>query len=186
MARPRPRWALAACPLALLLLRAPSPVFLLPPPWRAPCARHAARPAFDVEGLDLLGDGEHGRTGDAGLPQEPQLSCKEDCLAAIDQCLEEGCPVEASKALDVKLSVDMIKASSSLQEFQAYAEHHPASSASESAERLGGFLERAGALRAQLRASRSKPQGWRGEASSKRFGGHGRSEPYRGSGIVTF
>eukprot|EP00418_Pyrodinium_bahamense_P020895 CAMPEP_0179128894 /NCGR_PEP_ID=MMETSP0796-20121207/61133_1 /TAXON_ID=73915 /ORGANISM="Pyrodinium bahamense, Strain pbaha01" /LENGTH=189 /DNA_ID=CAMNT_0020827755 /DNA_START=51 /DNA_END=616 /DNA_ORIENTATION=+ len=89
----------------------------------------------------LLGEESSGGAGAAAAARErsamPTLECDAACIVAIESCIEEGCSVEAIMKLDEALARDEAKVQSLLEREEDRAW-------------LANFLQRTGALRAQL------------------------------------
>ncbi|CAJ1365015.1 unnamed protein product, partial [Effrenium voratum] len=89
----------------------------------------------------LLGEKAGAPTKAAPKAQEswthlPVLECDEGCITAIESCLEEGCSVEAMMKLDAAIAKDEKTVKAALKKKEdAFLEN---------------FLQRSGALRAQL------------------------------------
>uniref|UniRef100_A0A7S4RMC6 Uncharacterized protein n=1 Tax=Alexandrium monilatum TaxID=311494 RepID=A0A7S4RMC6_9DINO len=106
----------------------------------------------------------------------PTLECDEACVTAIEDCLEEGCSVEAIQKLDESLAKDEAKVMGELRKAQSAW--------------LLNFLQRTGALRAQLSAIlRSETAASCGEqlvrAAAVAFGGS-RPTDYPKSGVSPY
>ncbi|CAK0791677.1 unnamed protein product, partial [Prorocentrum cordatum] len=115
-------------------------------PLAAPAAR-GARAAFDSGKVNIAGDG-----GAAGDVPEPMLEVNEATNAAIQDCLEEGCSVEALMSLDVKLAADESKVADTMKQIAAAQKTQYSKDNDEKLSWYGNFLSRTGALRQQLRA----------------------------------
>eukprot|EP00418_Pyrodinium_bahamense_P095376 CAMPEP_0179043290 /NCGR_PEP_ID=MMETSP0796-20121207/17091_1 /TAXON_ID=73915 /ORGANISM="Pyrodinium bahamense, Strain pbaha01" /LENGTH=285 /DNA_ID=CAMNT_0020739671 /DNA_START=50 /DNA_END=905 /DNA_ORIENTATION=- len=90
----------------------------------------------------LLGEEAAGAGAAAAATERsaiPTLQCDAACIAAIESCIEEGCSVEAIMKLDEALARDEAKVQSLLEREEDRAW-------------LANFLQRTGALRAQLMA----------------------------------
>jgi len=111
----------------------------------APAPR-TARAAFDSGKVNLAGG------GDASDVVEPLLEVNEATNVAIQDCLEEGCSVEALMSLDVKLAADESKVAETMKEIAAAQKTAYSEDNDEKLSWYGNFLSRTGTLREQLRA----------------------------------
>eukprot|EP00933_Yihiella_yeosuensis_P063152 TRINITY_DN6623_c0_g1_i1.p1 TRINITY_DN6623_c0_g1~~TRINITY_DN6623_c0_g1_i1.p1 ORF type:complete len:190 (+),score=42.55 TRINITY_DN6623_c0_g1_i1:185-754(+) len=83
---------------------------------------------------------------------KPMLECNEATNVAIQDCLEEGCSVEALMELDRKLAKDEQKIADTMAEIHNTQASEYSQDAAEQVIWLDNFLSRTGALRAQLHA----------------------------------
>eukprot|EP00401_Gymnodinium_catenatum_P054637 CAMPEP_0117527536 /NCGR_PEP_ID=MMETSP0784-20121206/36850_1 /TAXON_ID=39447 /ORGANISM="" /LENGTH=197 /DNA_ID=CAMNT_0005323795 /DNA_START=11 /DNA_END=604 /DNA_ORIENTATION=- len=92
-------------------------------------------------------------TEDATLPEDPRLACDEECVAAINDCLSEGCSVDALLMLDSKLANGEKDLQSTIEEVSQVRKTALSVAGVESKiARLTNMLQRIGGLRGQLRA----------------------------------
>ncbi|CAK0795260.1 unnamed protein product [Prorocentrum cordatum] len=126
---------------------------------------------------------------DVPPPPQPVLECDEGCIAAINDCIEEGCSVDAIMKLDKKLAEDEQKVQATMasiegQQKTGYTEENTGSLAW-----LKNFLGRSGSLRAQLQALKTIEDGdfikQMVKAASVAFGG-GRTGDYPKVGVSPY
>eukprot|EP00413_Alexandrium_margalefii_P044042 CAMPEP_0204595622 /NCGR_PEP_ID=MMETSP0661-20131031/52782_1 /ASSEMBLY_ACC=CAM_ASM_000606 /TAXON_ID=109239 /ORGANISM="Alexandrium margalefi, Strain AMGDE01CS-322" /LENGTH=236 /DNA_ID=CAMNT_0051606167 /DNA_START=12 /DNA_END=720 /DNA_ORIENTATION=+ len=84
-------------------------------------------------------------------PPDPVLSCDTSCVAAIEECVEEGCSVDALMKLDQKLAEDEKKISETMSQLKDMQKTESVEVGGQLAW-LDNFLSRSGTLRGQLRA----------------------------------
>jgi len=158
MARSAPRRAgvlapLALCALALLALRTfRGDAFAAGAPGAA-----RARPALAVRAAFESGKVNVGTEigdGSAAVPREPVMECDSSCMSAIEDCLDEGCSVEALMKLDQQLASDEKKVEAAMSEIKQMQKTERAPEADAQLAWLGNFLGRTSALRGQLLALR--------------------------------
>merc|ERR1712086_566341 len=94
-------------------------------------------------GVDITGD-------DVESPPLPVLECDQGCLVAINDCLEEGCSVEALAKLDSELAEDEAKVTQAMADLQEQQKTKFALDGKGTIAWLKNFLGRSGSLRAQL------------------------------------
>ncbi|CAL1171382.1 unnamed protein product [Cladocopium goreaui] len=83
---------------------------------------------------------------------EPILEANEATTVAIQDCLDEGCSVEALMELDQKLARDEAKIKDALDKLHDIQSQEYSEDSAEQIAWLGNFLDRCGSLRAQLMA----------------------------------
>eukprot|EP00931_Biecheleriopsis_adriatica_P049421 TRINITY_DN2858_c0_g1_i3.p1 TRINITY_DN2858_c0_g1~~TRINITY_DN2858_c0_g1_i3.p1 ORF type:complete len:189 (-),score=64.41 TRINITY_DN2858_c0_g1_i3:101-667(-) len=83
---------------------------------------------------------------------KPFIEANEATNLAIQDCLEEGCSVEALMALDQKLASDEKKVTEALDAMHASQSVEYSEEGEEQVAWLKNFLDRSGSLRAQLQA----------------------------------
>merc|ERR1719510_1030805 len=148
MAQRQQRGALALLLLAALALRLPSPGFVAPGASGRPTS--VPRAAFETGKVN-----KGAEAGDvAELPSEPVLGCDSSCMSAIEECLEEGCSVEAMTKLDMKLAEDEQQVQDAIEELGQLRKTSTVPKADTVQAWLDNFLNRSGSLRAQLLALR--------------------------------
>jgi len=88
-------------------------------------------------------------------PPQPVMTCDEGCMTAISDCLEDGCSVEALMKLDTKLAQDEQQI---VENVEALRNAQKTAFSEENASTItwmNDFLNRSGALRAQLQTLKS-------------------------------
>jgi len=152
---------------------------------RVAAAPRVARSAFDSGKVNVGVELE----SDVPPPPQPVLECDEGCIAAINDCIEEGCSVDAIMKLDKKLAEDEQKVQATMasiegQQKTGYTEENTGSLAW-----LKNFLGRSGSLRAQLQALKTIEDGdfikQMVKAASVAFGG-GRTGDYPKVGVSPY
>mmetsp|Transcript_38848 Transcript_38848/g.120846 ORF Transcript_38848/g.120846 Transcript_38848/m.120846 type:complete len:196 (+) Transcript_38848:88-675(+) len=156
MTRSAPRRAgvlapLALCALALLALRTfRGDAFVAGAPGAARASPAVAlRAAFESGKVNVgaeIGDGS------AAVPPEPVMSCDTSCMSAIEDCLDEGCSVEALMKLDQQLASDEKKVEATISKIKQLQKTEPVPEAETQLAWLDNFLSRTSALRGQLLA----------------------------------
>merc|ERR1711920_1146830 len=89
---------------------------------------------------------------EAELPPAPVLECDSACVSAIEDCLEDGCSVEAMTQLAAKLAEDAKTVQDTMSKIEQLVKMNPVPGAQEELAGLDKFLCRSGTLRAQLLA----------------------------------
>jgi len=89
---------------------------------------------------------------DVPPPPQPVRNCDEGCMMAINDCLEEGCCVEALTKLDAKLATDEQQIVESVEVLRNTQKTAFSEENADTLAWLRNFLSRSGALRAQLQA----------------------------------
>eukprot|EP00403_Amphidinium_massartii_P032752 CAMPEP_0178433726 /NCGR_PEP_ID=MMETSP0689_2-20121128/33057_1 /TAXON_ID=160604 /ORGANISM="Amphidinium massartii, Strain CS-259" /LENGTH=211 /DNA_ID=CAMNT_0020055769 /DNA_START=97 /DNA_END=732 /DNA_ORIENTATION=+ len=164
--RPALRNALAvSCAAAVLVSQRPSASFVSPlvpnffAPRGAPPGRSGElklpRRSFEAGKVNRGTDSDNPAEGDqavAAVP-DPVMECDQACVVAIEECLEDGCSIEAMQKLDAILAGD----EQNIQEIvhaieeKKHTEVAPGVSP-ESVYWLENYLQRSGMLRAQIHA----------------------------------
>mmetsp|Transcript_64661 Transcript_64661/g.145848 ORF Transcript_64661/g.145848 Transcript_64661/m.145848 type:complete len:186 (+) Transcript_64661:56-613(+) len=183
MAQRQQRGLLALGLLAVAALQLLSPGFVAPSQQR----RLTVLPRAAFESGKVNKGAELGDV--TSLPPEPVLECDSSCVSAIEDCLEEGCSVDALMKLDAKLAEDEQKIETAMTELQQTRKTNPAPGAETELAWLDNFLSRSGTLRAQLLALRPVDDTSFAEkiirAASVAFGG-GRATDYPKAGVSPF
>lgn len=129
--------------------------------------------------------------GSAVVPPEPVIECDTSCIKAIEECLDEGCSVEAMMALDAKLAEDEAKIAEQLSDLSQIMKTDPVPEAATQMAWLKNFLGRSGTLRAQLQTMKplAKKSGDFAQqlikAAAVAFGG-GRETDYPKVGVSSY
>mmetsp|Transcript_11062 Transcript_11062/g.20845 ORF Transcript_11062/g.20845 Transcript_11062/m.20845 type:complete len:187 (+) Transcript_11062:65-625(+) len=112
-------------------------------------AARVSRPAFEQGKVNLGMDGAVVKS--KNMPA-PVLEATEATNAAIEECLEEGCSVEALMDLDKKLAKDEATIKKSLDDLHSSQAEEFSEEGKEQIAWLSNYLDRSGSLRAQLQA----------------------------------
>eukprot|EP00448_Togula_jolla_P021721 CAMPEP_0170590764 /NCGR_PEP_ID=MMETSP0224-20130122/12043_1 /TAXON_ID=285029 /ORGANISM="Togula jolla, Strain CCCM 725" /LENGTH=191 /DNA_ID=CAMNT_0010914581 /DNA_START=55 /DNA_END=630 /DNA_ORIENTATION=+ len=123
----------------------------------------------------------------------PIVECDSSCIEAIEECLYEGCSVDAMMKLDAKLAEDEEKVAKSVEELLAIQKKAFSEENASTLAWLKNFLSRSGSLRAQLSSLKGvSPAGetksWVQQlvkAASVAFGG-GREGSYPKVGVSSY
>ncbi|CAJ1371439.1 unnamed protein product [Effrenium voratum] len=120
----------------------------------------------------------------------PVLEASESTNKAIQECLEEGCSVEALMELDQKLAKDEATVKATLDKLHSSQAEEYSEEGNEQIAWLANFLDRSGSLRAQLQAvSTLKAEGdlvaQIMRAAAVAFGG-GRKGDYPSAGVSSY
>mmetsp|Transcript_71150 Transcript_71150/g.154648 ORF Transcript_71150/g.154648 Transcript_71150/m.154648 type:complete len:192 (+) Transcript_71150:70-645(+) len=148
-----------------------------------------ARGSFDSGKLNVGADAKV----EAAAYPAPVIECDTSCMTAIEECLEEGCSVEAMMKLDAKLAEDELKIAKSVDELKSMQKTEYSQENASTLAWLKNFLSRSGSLRAQLSSLKGvSPAGetksWVQQlvkAASVAFGG-GREGSYPKVGVSSY
>lgn len=145
-----------------------------------------ARAAYDSGKVNL---GVEPQMEGASLPADPALSCDEDCMSAISECLDEGCSVEAMLQLDQKLAETEGEIQKSIEEVEQVQKTAKVEGAGAKILQLKNAIQRLGSLRGQLYAMKEVDDSGFVQklikAASVAFGG-GRTTDYPKVGVSPY